>query len=101
MWNYVVEKVNTDCAVTSTKGKLQALQKCYRHLGRMCDSDFDSEQKEQVETKVNKCSSLLFEDEYQDGELHEGEIEKCIWKLRNNKNGESLFGTKKLYRSAA
>ena len=57
--------------------------------------------KEQVETKVSMCSSLLFEDEYQDGELHEGEIEKCIWKLRNNKTGESLFGTKKPYQSAA
>ena len=49
------------------------------------DSGFDSEWKEQVETKVRMCSSLLCEDEYLDGVLRKGEIEKCICKLKNNK----------------
>ena len=35
------------------------------------------------------CSSMLCEDEYLDGELRKGEIEKCISKLKNNKTGES------------
>ena len=38
------------------------------------DSDFDSEGREQVETKVSVCSSLSCEDEYLDGELHKGEM---------------------------
>ena len=32
------------------------------------------------------CSSILCEDEY---ELHKGEIEKCVCKLKNNKTGGS------------
>ena len=38
------------------------------------DSDFDSEWREQVETKVSTCicSSILCEDEYLDEELHKG-----------------------------
>ena len=57
------------------------------------DSDFDSEWKEEVETKVSMCSSLLCE-EYLDGELRKGEIEKCVYKLKNNKTGgnDSLVG---------
>ena len=35
------------------------------------------------------CSSILCEDEYLDGELHKGEIEKCVCKLKNNKTGGS------------
>ena len=47
-------------SVTSIRGKLHMLQKHYKNLGRMSeDSDFDSECKEQVETKVSMCSSLL------------------------------------------
>ena len=53
------------------------------------DSDFDGEWKEEVETKVRMCSSILCEDEYLDGELHKGEIEKCVYKLKNNKTGGS------------
>ena len=53
------------------------------------DSDFDGEWKEEVETKVSMCSSILCEDEYLDGELRKGEIEKCVCKLKNNKTGGS------------
>ena len=35
------------------------------------------------------CSSILYEDEYLDGELRKGEIEKCVCKLKNNKTGGS------------
>ena len=35
------------------------------------------------------CSSILCEDEYLDGELRKGEIEKCICKMKNNKTGRS------------
>ena len=53
--------------MTSTKGKIQVLQK-HKDLGRMSeDSDFDSEWKEQVETKVSMCSSLLCEGDHLDG----------------------------------
>ena len=78
--------------MTSTRGKLHVLQKHFKDLGRMSgDSDFDSKWREQVETKVSTCmfSSILFEDEYLDGKLREGEIEKCICKLRNNMTGGS------------
>ena len=72
-------------SVTSTRGKLHVLQKHCKDLGRMSeDSDFDSEWREQVETKVSACmcSSILCEDEYLDVELRKGEIEKCISKLK-------------------
>ena len=55
------------------------------------DSDFDSEWREQVKTKVSTCMccSILCEDEYLDGDLCKGEIEKCISKLKKNKTGGS------------
>ena len=76
--------------MTSIRGKLHMLQKHYKDLDRMSeDNDFDIECKEQVEIKVSMCSSLLNEDEYLDGEMFKGEIEKCICKLKNNKTGGS------------
>ena len=71
--------------MTSTGGKLHVLQKYYKDLGRMSeDSDFESEWRKQVETKVNTrmCSSILCEDEYLDGEFCKGETQKCICKLK-------------------
>ena len=41
------------------------------------DSDYDSEWKEQVWTKVSVCCSLC-EDEYLDAELRKREIGKCV-----------------------
>ena len=35
------------------------------------------------------CRGILYEDEYLDGELCKGEIEKCVCKLENNKTGKS------------
>ena len=66
--------------MTSTRGKLHVLQKHYKDFGRMSeDSNFDSEWREQVKTKVSTCmcSSILCEDEYLDGKLLKGKIEKC------------------------
>lgn len=60
-------------------------------------SDFNSEWRKQVETKVSTCmrSSILCEDEYLDGKLHKREIEKYIYKLKNNKTsftrGSSIY----------
>ena len=43
-------------SVTSTKGKLEVLQKHYQHLGRVSvDSEFDDDWKEEVESKVEAC----------------------------------------------
>ena len=44
-------------------------------------AEFDSKWREQVETNVSMWSSLLCEDDYLDGELQKGEIEKYICKL--------------------
>ena len=74
--------------MTGTEGKLQVLQKHYNALDRMSeDSEFDSEWKEQVETKVSICSSLSCEYQYLKRELCKMEIEKCICNLKNNKTG--------------
>ena len=42
------------------------------------------------------------EDEYLDGDLHKGKIEKCICKLKNNKTGGSdgLVGKLLTYRGS-
>ena len=46
-------------SVTSTKGKLEVLQKHYQHLGRVSvDSDFDDDWKEEVESKVEACGRM-------------------------------------------
>ena len=79
-------------SVTSTKGKLEAFQKHYEHLGRVSiDSDFDSNWKELVERKVSMCGSLskVCEDEALDREIEKAEIVKCICKQKNNKTGGS------------
>ena len=54
------------------------------------DSNFDGEWKEEVETKVSMCSNMC-EDEYLDGELRKGEIEKCVCKLKTG-GSDGLVG---------
>ena len=74
------------------KGKLEAFQKHYEHLGRVSiDRDFDSNWKELVERKVSMCGSLskVCEDEALDREIEKAEIVKCICKLKNKKTGGS------------
>ena len=75
-------------SVTSMKGKLEAFQKHYEHLGRVSiDSDFDSNWKELVERKVSMCGSLskVCEDEALDREIEKAEIVKCICKLKKKR----------------
>ena len=76
-------------SVTSTRGKLEVLQRHYQQLGKLSlDSNFDAEWKEEVESNVSRYGSMseLCEDEFLDNEIEKGEIVKCI---RNNKTGGS------------
>ena len=46
-------------SVTSTRGKLEVLQRHYQHLGKISvDSDFDANWKEDVESKVSSYGSM-------------------------------------------
>ena len=77
-------------SVTSTRGKLEVLQRHYQQLGKLSlDSNFDAEWKEEVESNVSRYGSMseLCEDEFLDNEIEKGEIVKCI---RNNKTGEVM-----------
>ena len=52
-------KSDTGVSVTSTRGKLEVLQKHYQHLGKISvDSDFDANWKEEVESKVSSYGSM-------------------------------------------
>ena len=75
-------KSEAGVSVTSTRGKLQ---RHYQQLGKLSlDSNFDAEWKEEVESNVSRYGSMseLCEDEFLDKEIEEGEIVKCIRKLR-------------------
>ena len=79
-------------SVTSTKGKLEMLQKRYQHLGRVSvDSDFDDDWKEEVESKVEACGRMSgsCDDAFLDKGIEKAEIAKCLKKLKNNKTGGS------------
>ena len=109
IWNEVVEKVNVDfdgsrkefwafvrrrtkgkkksdagVSVTSTRGKLEVLQRHYQHLGKISvDSDFGVHWKEEVESKVSSYGSMSEDDRA----IEKGEIVKCI---RMIKQGEVM-----------
>ena len=79
-------------SITSTRGKLEVLQKHYQFLSKMSvDSEFDADWKEEVEDSVGGYSSLSEEagDEFLDKEIEKGEIAKFVRKLKNNKTGGS------------
>ena len=85
-------KSEAGVSVTSTRGKLEVLQRYYQQLGKLSlDSNFDAEWKEEVESNVSRYGSMseLCEDEFLDNEIEKGEIVKCIRKLKNNKTGGS------------
>ena len=69
-------------SVTSTKGKLEVLQKHYQHFGRVSvDSDFDDDWKEEVESKVEVCGRMSWSCE--DAFLDKGiETVKCLRIIR-------------------
>ena len=82
-------KSEAGVSVTSTRGKLEVLQRHYQQLGKLSlDSNFDAEWKEEVESNVSRYGSMseLCEDEFLDNEIEKGEIVKCI---KNNKTGGS------------
>ena len=120
IWNELVEKVNTDfdenrkefwafvnkkskgnitslksdtgLSLTSTRGKLEVLQRHYQLLSKMSvDSVFDANWKEEVEENVKGYSSLSEEvtDSLLDKEIEKGEIAKCLKNLKNSKTGGS------------
>ena len=115
IWNELVEKVNTDfdenrkefwafvgkkskgkiyiaslksdtgLSLTSTRGKLEVLQRHYQLLSKMSvDSVFDADWKEEVEENVKVYSSLSEEvtDSLLDKEIEKGEIAKCLRNLK-------------------
>ena len=80
-------------SVTSTKGKLEVLQKHYQHLGRVSvDSDFD-DWKEEVESKVEACGRMSgsCEDAFLDKGIEKAEIAKCLRKLKRG-GSDGLVG---------
>ena len=71
-------------SITSTRGKLEVLQKQYQCLSKLSvDSEFDSNWKEEVEDSVGGYSSLSEEagDAFLYKEIEKGEIAKCVRKL--------------------
>ena len=85
-------KSEAGVSVTSTRGKLEVLQRHYQQLGKLSlDSNFDAEWKEEVDSNMNRYGSMseLCEDEFLDKEREKGEIVKCIKKLKNSKTGGS------------
>ena len=73
-------------SVTSTRGKLEVLQRHYQQLGKLSlDSNFDAEWKDEVESRYGSISELC-KDEFLDKEIEKGETVKCI---KNNKTGRS------------
>ena len=52
-------KSDTGVYVTSTRGKLEVLQRHYKHLEKISvESDFDANWKEEVESKVSSYGSM-------------------------------------------
>ena len=83
-------KSDAGVSVTSTRGKLEVLQKHYQLLGKIgVDSDFDANWKEEVESKVSSYGSMSesCEDDRLDIAIEKSEIVKCIRKVKNNKTG--------------
>ena len=77
-------KSDTGMSITSTRRKLEVLQKHYQLLSKMSvDSEFDAnwkEEVEEVEDSVGGYSSLSEEagDAFLDKEIEKGEIAKCV-----------------------
>ena len=93
MKNITSLKSDAGVSVTSTRGKLEVLQKHYQHLGKISvDGDFDANWKEEVESKVSSYGSMSesCEDDRLDIAIEKSEIVKCIRKLKNNKTGEVM-----------
>ena len=89
--NITFLKSDTGVSVTSTRGKLEVLQKHCHHLGKISvDSDLMPIGKRKLRV-VSSCGSMSesCEDDCLDIEIEKVEIVKCIRKLKKNKIGES------------
>ena len=85
-------KSDTGLSLTSTRGKLEVLERHYQLLSKMSvDSAFDADWKEEVGDNVKGYSSLSEEvtDSLLDKEIEKGEITKCLRNLKNSKTGGS------------
>ena len=85
-------KSDTGLSLTSTRGKLEVLQRHYQLLSKMSvDSVFDADWKEEVGDNVKGYSSLSEEvtDSLLDKGIEKGEITKCLRNLKNSKTGGS------------
>ena len=83
---------DTAMSITSTRGKLEVLQKHYQLLSKMSvDSEFDANWKREFEDSVDGYSSLSEEagDAFLDKEVEKGDIAKCVRKHKNNNTGSS------------
>ena len=81
-------KSDTGLSLTSTRGKLEVLQRHYQLFSKSVDSVFDAHWKEEVEDNVNGYSSLSEEvaDSVIDKEIEKGEI-AVLGILTNSKTG--------------
>ena len=85
-------KSDTSLSLTSTRGKLEVLQRNYQLLSKMSvDGVFDADWKEEVGDNVKGYSSLSEEvtDSLLDKVIEKGEIAKCLRNLKNSKTGGS------------
>ena len=83
-------KSDAGVSVTSTRGKLEVLQKHYQHLGKISeDSDFDANWKEEGESKVSSYGSMSesCEDDRLDIEIEKGEIVENLRIIRRGSDG--------------
>ena len=81
---------DTAMSITSTRGKLEVLQKHYQLLSKMSvDSEFDANWKREFEDSVDGYSSLSEEagDAFLDKEIEKGDIAKCVRKHKYNNTG--------------
>ena len=87
--NIPLLKSEAEVSVTSTRSKLEVLQRHYQQLGKISlDSNFDAEWKEEVESNMSRYDSMseLCEDEFLDKEI---EKRRDSRKLKNNTTGGS------------
>ena len=85
-------QIEAGVSVSSIRGKLQVLQWYYHCLRTgSVDEAFDDCLKQEVDSKVRKCSLLsrAYDDSAFDGQIERKEIAKCVHMLKNNKTGGS------------
>ena len=85
-------KSDTGLSLTSTRGKLEVLERHYQLLSKMSvDTVFGANWKEEVEDNVNDYNiwSEAVAFSVLDKEIEMGEIAKCVRNLKDSKSGGS------------